>query len=441
MTIPKKPDVTIIGVGLAGAECAWQLLAGGFSVHLIDCKPEVFGAYRLPGYAELVCSNSLKSDDPETAGGLLKREMRSLGSIVLDVADRQRLRAGGALAVDRERFSAAVTNRLTEHALITVESRKVDTIPVDTAFTVVATGPLTEPDLAAQIDSDHLHFFDATAPIVSAESINPDLSFAAGRYGKGGDDYINCPLNEAEYRTFYDALLNGRVVETTAYDDRVFAHCQPIERLAARGIDTIRYGPMRPTGLTDPKTGRRPYAVLQLRREDAAAQMWGLVGFQTRLTFPEQQRIFRLIPALAEAEFFRYGVMHRNTYVQGPRVLGGGNVLKQNSRIFAAGQLTGVEGYMESASSGLITGRFIRHLLEGKSRTMADRLLPAGDTMIGALHQYVISSESPDYQPMNANFGLFAPTPDTPARKAARKAFYGARSAASIQRMLEAEHA
>lgn len=436
----KTTDVTIVGAGLAGVECANQIIQGGFSVTLIDKKPERFGAYELPTLAELVCSNSLKSNDPTTASGLLKREMRALGSLVLQIADAMPLRAGGALAVDRQLFSQAVTQHLKKQTRLVLQSATVETIPVPNRYTVVASGPLTKEPLATELAGDGLHFFDATAPIVSADSIDLTHTFAAGRYDKGGADYLNCPLTQEAYEALRDALRSGDVVATADYDDKLFQHCQPVERLAARGDDTLRFGPLRPIGLKDPQTGRRPYAVVQLRRENKSGSMWGLVGFQTRLTWPEQKRIFRLIPALQSAEFLRYGVMHKNTFVHGPSTLQAGNEMKAQPGVFLAGQLTGVEGYMESAASGLLTGRFIRHLLEGRSREAATLLLPNQETIIGALHDYVIHADTADYQPMNANFGLL-PVADAPRKKEARRQFFIERSDREMARLLEALYA
>lgn len=432
-------DVTIVGAGLAGVECANQIIQGGFTATLIDKKPECFGAYELPTLAELVCSNSLKSNDPTTASGLLKREMRALGSLVLQIADTMPLRAGGALAVDRHLFSQAVTQFIEVQPGIHLRSATVEAIPELDHYTVIATGPLTKESLARQLAGEHLHFFDATAPIVSAESIELAHAFAAGRYDKGGADYLNCPLDKETYDALRDALRDGDVVDTADYDDALFQHCQPIERLAARGDDTLRFGPLRPIGLKDPLTGRRPYAVVQLRRENKSGSMWGLVGFQTRLTWPEQKRIFRLIPALQHAEFLRHGVMHKNTFVHGPSTLQAGNEMKARPGVFIAGQLTGVEGYMESAASGLLTGRYIRHLLEGKSREEAMRLLPNNETILGALHDYVIAAETKDYQPMNANFGLLA-MDEAPRKKEARRRYFMERSDREMARLVEALH-
>lgn len=433
-------DVTIVGGGLAGVECAFQIVRGGFSVLLLDRKPDLYGAYEMPGFAELVCSNSLKSDVLTTASGLLKAEMRMLGSVLLKTADAVRLRAGGALAVDRTAFSARITAALEQQPQIEIRHTHVTEIPGGSPFTVIATGPLTDDLLAGALDHEALHFFDATAPIVDVDSIRREHLFEAGRYDKGGADYLNCILDEDVYDRFLNALLSADTVPLSAYDGKVFAHCQPLEHIAASGRDTLRYGPFRPTGLRDPKSGKRPFAVLQLRREDRDGRMWGLVGCQTRLTFPEQRRIFRLIPALQTAEFHRYGVMHRNTYVNGPRVLTWGNEMKDRPGVFVAGQLSGVEGYMESAASGLLTGRFIRQLLEGRSKAEAVRLLPPGITMLGALHRYVIESPSVDFQPMNANFGLFAASPDEPAKKWQRREYYGTRSAAAMAALSTGEH-
>ncbi|MBR5769549.1 MAG: methylenetetrahydrofolate--tRNA-(uracil(54)-C(5))-methyltransferase (FADH(2)-oxidizing) TrmFO, partial [Clostridia bacterium] len=353
---------TVIGAGLAGCEAAYYLARHGVDVELWEMKPERFSpAHVSEGFAELVCSNSLKSDDPATASGMLKAEMRALGSVVLSCADVTSVPAGGALAVDREAFSAAVTERITACENVKVIRKEALEIPSE-GEVIIATGPLTSDAMAKRIEAltggEGLHFFDAASPIVTAESVDDKKSFRLARYGKGGDDYINCPLTKDEYEAFWRELVNAETAPLHEFEKecKVFESCMPVEIAAKRGPDTLRFGILKPVGLIDPATGRRPYAVLQLRQDNAEGTLYNLVGFQTNLKFGEQKRVFSMIPALANAEFVRYGVMHRNTYLDSPRLLNHDFSLKSDPRIYFAGQMTGVEGYIESAMSGLVAG-------------------------------------------------------------------------------------
>ena len=418
--------VKVIGAGLAGCEAAYRIAKSGHKVTLIDCKPEVSSpAHKSRDYAELVCSNSLKSDVADTASGLLKRELRMLGSLLIGVADTVRVPAGGALAVDREVFAAKVTEIIKSHPLIETETRVVEDIDED-EYTVIATGPLTVGKLSQALKSrlgDSLGFYDAAAPIVSADSIDFDRAFTASRYGKGTDDYINCPMNKEEYLAFIDALVNAERAEIHDFDKReIFDGCMPIEIMAERGVDTVRFGPLRPVGFTDPATGKRPYAVVQLRAENADKTMYNLVGFQTNLKFGEQKRVFGMIPALKNAEFLRYGVMHRNTYINSPRELNVYSQLVRYPKTFIGGQISGVEGYVESMASGLMCGINVSRILSGKPPVV----LPE-TTIIGALYRY-ITSPTENFQPMNANFGILPPLKDHIRDKAKRKTEYFERS-------------
>ncbi|MDR3277989.1 MAG: methylenetetrahydrofolate--tRNA-(uracil(54)-C(5))-methyltransferase (FADH(2)-oxidizing) TrmFO, partial [Oscillospiraceae bacterium] len=401
--------VTVVGAGLAGCEASWQLARRGISVRLIEMKPQMkTPAHVSDDFAELVCSNSLRGDSLSNAVGLLKEEMRRLGSVILSCADRTRVPAGGALAVDRTAFSAAVTERIQNHPRIEVISREVTAIPEGEV--VLATGPLTSDKLADALQkylpgAELLSFYDAAAPIVTAESVDMDSAYFASRYGKGDADYINCPLDEAEYRAFQSALSQAEEAPVHGFDDGgVFEGCMPIEVIARRGFDTMRFGPLKPIGLRDPATGRDPYAVVQLRRDNAAGTLYNLVGFQTHLKFPEQRRVFSMIPALRNAEFARYGVMHRNTYLDSPKLLDRCYRLKTEPRIAFAGQLTGVEGYVESAASGMLAGLEKARALLGEPPAN----FPA-ETAIGALALYVSGGAAAEFQPMNVNFGIIAP--------------------------------
>ncbi|MGI6688161.1 MAG: methylenetetrahydrofolate--tRNA-(uracil(54)-C(5))-methyltransferase (FADH(2)-oxidizing) TrmFO [Christensenellales bacterium] len=403
-----KPElsvpVTVIGAGLAGCEAAWQLACRDVPVRLVDMKPGVKSpAHQTDLFAELVCSNSLKSDRLQNASGLLKEEMRRLGSLVIQAADSARVPAGGALAVDRQLFSGFITEKLRNHPLVTIEEALVETLPEEPA--IIATGPLTAGGLNDQIAglAGSLHFFDAAAPIVTAESIDMRIAFRQSRYGRG-DDYLNCPLNEAEYHAFIDALLSAQSADVHGFEEGLlFEGCMPIESMARRGRMAPAFGPMKPVGLTDPRTGKMPFAVVQLRQDDAAGMLYNLVGFQTRLKFPEQKRVFGLIPGLAEAEFARYGVMHRNTFLQSPGFLDSCFSVKRQRALYFAGQMTGVEGYVESAASGLTAGLSLYTRLQG----MPEAELP-DTTAMYALGRY-ISTDNRHFQPMNINFGIMKP--------------------------------
>ena len=398
--------VTIVGAGLAGCEAAWQLVRRGVPVRLVEMKPVKFSpAHKSEGFAELVCSNSLKAEQLSNASGLLKAEMRVLDGLVLSAAEACRVPAGGALAVDRDLFSARITDTLKNHPLVTFESRVVDEIPEAPA--IIATGPLTDPALTDAIarlpGAQALHFFDAAAPIVTAESLDMSRVFRASRYGRGSD-YLNCPMDEAEYNAFYDALMGAELAPLHDFEKKlVFEGCLAVEILASRGRQTLAFGPLKPVGLTDPRTGREPYAVVQLRQENEAGTLYNLVGFQTRLKWGEQKRVFSMIPGLEHAEFARYGVMHRNTYLNGPEMLGANYALKGNPYLRFAGQLSGVEGYMESTASGMTAAIGLYCALQGKPEPDF-----TGETVLGALARHV-STPSANFQPMNANFGILSP--------------------------------
>ena len=399
---------TVIGAGLAGCEAAWQLARRGIAVTLAEMKPDRYTpAHKSAGFAELVCSNSLRSDQLTNAVGLLKEEMRQLGSLILKAADATRVPAGGALAVDREAFSRYVTEAVENHPLITVERREVTKLPEENA--VIATGPLTSDALAEEIAKlpglDTHNFYDAAAPIVSGDSLDMTKVFRAGRYGRG-DDYLNCPMNREEYEAFYQALLSAEAAEVHGFDGKqVFEGCMPIEVMASRGEMVMAFGPMKPVGLTDPRTGREPYAAVQLRAENNEGTMYNLVGFQTRLKWGEQKRVFSMIPGLENAEFLRYGVMHRNTFLHSPGFLDQNYQMIARPGVYFAGQMTGVEGYVESASSGMVAGISLARQMLGKEPVDFTQL-----TAIGGLAHHVAHA-SGDFQPMNANFGLIAAFP------------------------------
>ena len=399
-------QATVIGAGLAGCEAAWQLAVRGIPVTLIEMKPEKFTpAHHSAGFAELVCSNSLRSDQLTNAVGLLKEEMRQLGSLIMRCADGTRVPAGGALAVDREAFSIEVTAAMEAHPLITVARREVTQLPRQDA--VVATGPLTSDALAQEIAAlpglETLNLYDAAAPIVSGETLDMSRVFRQGRYGRG-DDYLNCPMTREEYEAFYQALLTAEKAQVHGFDGtQVFEGCMPIEVMASRGEMVMAFGPMKPVGLTDPRTGREPYAAVQLRAENREGTMYNLVGFQTRLKWGEQKRVFSMIPGLEHAEFLRYGVMHRNTFLHSPGFLDANYQMISRPGVYFAGQMTGVEGYVESASSGMVAGISLARQLLGLAPVDFTQL-----TAIGALAHHVAHATG-DFQPMNANFGLIAP--------------------------------
>ena len=400
--------VRVLGAGLAGCEAAWQIAQRGIAVQLVEMKPhKKTPAHHENGFAELCCSNSLRSDALSNAVGLLKEEMRRVGSLVMEAADATRVPAGSALAVDRALFSEYITTRLKNHPLITVEEAEVTALPED-GVTVVATGPLTTDALAADIvrltGKNGLNFFDAVAPIVDFSSIDMDVAFFASRYDKGDADYINCPMTKEQYDVFYEALTTANEAELKDFDKKelkVFEGCMPVEVMARRGYDTLRYGPLKPVGLIDPRVGHEYYAVVQLRKENKEGTMYNLVGFQTHLTFPEQKRVFSLIPGLENATFLRYGVMHRNTYLSSPGFLADTYATVARPTLFFAGQMTGVEGYIESAGSGLVAGINAARV----ARDMPTVSLPQ-HTMLGAMAAYVSHGGMGDFSPMNANFGL-----------------------------------
>ncbi len=401
--------VKVIGGGLAGVEAAWALANRGIKVELYEMKPVKFSpAHKLPTLAELVCSNSLKAERIESAAGLLKEEMRRLGSVCIECAYKCKVPAGGALAVDRDEFSRLITEKISSHKNIKLINEEVTEIPDGNV--IIAAGPLASDSLSekiAELCGDGLHFFDAAAPIVTLESIDMEKAFCASRYERGGeDDYINCPMNKEEYENFYDALIGAESADLHSFDKKkdVYEGCMPIEVMASRGKDTMRFGPLKPVGLRDPRTGHRPWAVLQLRKENSKGTMFNLVGFQTNLKFGEQKRVFSMIPALAKAEFIRYGVMHRNTFIDSPRLLNGDFSFRGRENLFFAGQITGVEGYMESAASGIMAGINMARRLEGK----AAYILPE-TTMTGALSRYISDPTVVNFQPMGANFGVLPP--------------------------------
>ena len=399
---------TVIGAGLAGCEAVWQIAEAGYDVTLLEMKPEKFSpAHKNKNFAELVCSNSLKASRIDSAAGLLKEEMARLGSLTVPVARNCAVPAGGALAVDRNEFSQTVTDMINSHPNITVENKLVEEIsPDDDEILIIATGPLTEGKLGEEIQKlcgDYLSFYDAAAPIVTADSVDMQKAFGASRYDRGGDDdYINCPFNKAEYEAFIEELINaeGAVV----HDFDVYEGCMPIEKLAKRGLDAPRFGPMKPVGLVDPNTGHRPWACVQLRRENSKGTMFNLVGFQTNLKFGEQKRVFSMIPGLENAEFVRYGVMHRNSFLNSPKLLNADFSLRSNPNIFFAGQITGVEGYMESAASGIMAGINAVRRAQGE-----EPLVLSEYNMIGALSQYISDESVTNFQPMGANFGILPP--------------------------------
>ena len=402
--------ITVIGAGLAGCEAAYAIANKGIKVDLIEMKPlKKTPAHKTDNYAELVCSNSLKANRVDSAAGLLKQEMRLFGSVCLDAAEVAKVPAGGALAVDRDVFSGLITEKIKNTPNINVINKIVTEIPKD-AITVIATGPLTDGELAQSIekfcDTGNLNFYDAAAPIVTAESVDFDSAFTASRYDKGdsGDgDYINCPMNKQEYEYFYNALVTAESAPLHDFDKpfKVYEGCMPIEVLARRGEDSIRFGPMKPVGLRDPRTGHRPWAVVQLRKENKEGTLYNLVGFQTNLKFGEQKRVFSMIPALKNAEFMRYGVMHRNSFINSPKLLNHDLSLKKADNIFFAGQLSGVEGYMESAACGIIAGLNAANKLLGKEPIVLPKI-----TMLGALLDYITDPSVTNFQPMGANFGI-----------------------------------
>lgn len=435
--------IQVIGAGLAGCEAAWQIAQAGERVVLREMKPQRFSpAHKSPLFAELVCSNSLKARRLDSAAGLLKEEMRRMGSLLVACAEHCAVPAGGALAVDRDLFAAAVTEKIRSHANIEVVDGEVTELPAE-GPAVIATGPLTSETLAEKISAlcgGSLSFFDAAAPIVTADSLNREKIFAASRYGweEAGAEgaYLNCPMNKAEYETFYQALIEAEPAPVHGFDVRdpkVYEGCMPVEVMARRGPDTIRFGPLKPVGLRDPATGHRPWAVVQLRRENQAGTLYNLVGFQTNLKFGEQKRVFQMIPGLEQAEFVRYGVMHRNTFLNSPHVLSADLSLRENPALFFAGQILGVEGYMESSASGIVSGRNAVARLRGGPPL----ILPA-ETMIGSLLRYVAFGGTADFQPMGANFGILPPLETKIKDKRLRYAAFSERALQKLAAVIEA---
>ena len=427
--------VTVVGAGLAGSEAAWQLAQRGIQVELVEMKPHKMSpAHHSTDFGELVCSNSLRGDRLENAVGLLKEEMRRLGSLIIACADATRVEAGGCLAVDRYGFSALITQKLRSHPNITVTAREVTQVPQGPV--IIATGSLTSDDLSKAIGeyfgTGYLHFFDAAAPLVTAESIDMDLAWWQSRYDRGTPDYINCAMNREEYDAFLKELISAEEAEVHGFEDKnVFEGCMPVEVMARRGYDTLRFGPLKPVGLVDPRTGKEPYAVVQLRQDNAAKSVFNLVGFQTHLKFGEQKRVFSMIPALRDAEFVRYGVMHQNTFLQSPRLLDRYYADRRDPMVAFAGQMTGVEGYVESAASGLLAALAM-------AAKVQDRPIPQfpQTTAIGALGLYISDERITEFQPMNINFSIIAPLEQRIRKKAEKNLAIANRSLAIIDEMV-----
>ena len=426
--------VTVVGAGLAGCEAAWQLANRGISVELIEMKPvKKSPAHHVDTFAELVCSNSLRGDRLENAVGLLKEEMRRLGSLIIACADQTRVEAGGCLAVDRQGFSDLVTEKIRNHPNITVTAKEVTQMPEGPV--IVATGPLTSDDFSKAIGqyfgSDYLHFFDAAAPLVTAESVDMTKAWWQSRYDRGTPDYINCAMNKEEYEAFLDALISAEEAEVHGFEDKkVFEGCMPVEVMARRGRDTLRFGPLKPVGLVDPNTGKEPYAVVQLRQDNAVKSVFNMVGFQTHLKFPEQRKVFTMIPALRNAEFVRYGVMHRNTFLRSPKLLDRYYADRRNPLVAFAGQMTGVEGYVESAASGFLAAVAMAAKVNGYEIPQFPQ-----ETAIGALGLYISDERIENFQPMNINFSIVAPLGQRIRKKAEKNLAIANRSLEIIDKM------
>ena len=429
-------EVKVIGAGLAGSEAAWQLARRGISVMLYEMKPHKMSpAHHSTDFAELVCSNSLRGDRLENAVGLLKEELRRCGSLILECAEATRVEAGGCLAVDRKGFSRLVTEKIRSNPLITLVSQEVTQVPEGPV--IIATGPLTSDPLSKAIGeyfgAEYLHFFDAAAPLVTAESVDMELAWWQSRYDRGTPDYVNCAMDKQQYEAFIKELISAEEAEVHGFEDkRVFEGCMPVEVMARRGEDTLRYGPLKPVGLRNPKTGKEPYAVVQLRRDNAAGNIYNIVGFQTRLKFPEQKRVFSMIPALHDAEFVRYGVMHRNTFLNSPKLLDRTYADRRNPMVAFAGQMTGVEGYVESCASGYLAAVSMAARLNGEP-------IPdfTNQTAIGALAYYISDTTIVNFQPMNVNFGILAPLEHRIKGKANKNLAIANRALAHLQSMTE----
>ncbi len=431
-----KSKAIVIGGGLAGCEAAWQLANRGIKVDLYEMRPAVMTpAHSTSNLAELVCSNSLRSDRLENAVGLLKEEMRRLNSLIIKAADLHRIPAGGALAVDRESFSEYITDTMNNHPNITVHCQEVKEIP-ESEYVIISTGPLSSEAISHSITKlireDYLFFFDAAAPIVTVDSLDHTKIFRASRYGRG-DDYLNCPMNREEYNRFWNELINADTVALKEFEKQVFEGCMPIEVMASRGIETLRFGPLKPVGLTDPQTGKEPYAVVQLRQDNHSATLYNMVGFQTNLKFGEQKRVFSLIPGMENAEFVRYGVMHKNTFINSPKILNSFYRMRENERIYFAGQITGVEGYVESASSGLVAGCHLAKTILGESMPRLPEI-----TAIGALASYISNPAVTNFQPMNVNFGIMQPLDHRVRKKQEKNRLIAHRALKAIDDLVEA---
>lgn len=425
--------VNVIGAGLAGVEACHQLVKRGYQVRLYEMRPnQMTPAHHSGNFAELVCSNSLRADGLNNAVGVLKKEMEMLDSIVIKYAREHQVPAGGALAVDRENFSKAITEYISNHPLIEVIHEEVKSIPEGP--TIIASGPLTSDALALAIKEklgeEYFYFFDAAAPIITKESINFDIAYYKSRYDKGDNEYINCPMNEEQFNAFYDNLINAQVVKPKEFEEKFFEGCMPFEEMARRGKQTLLFGPMKPVGLNTPD-GKRPYAVVQLRQDNVQASLYNIVGFQTHLTWPEQKRIIQMIPGLENAQFVRYGVMHRNSYICSPRHLLNTYQLNESMEVFMAGQITGVEGYVESAQSGMVAGINMARLLEGKNPLKFPQ-----ETVMGALVNYITNASEEDFQPMKANFGIL-PELETKVKKKQRKEAYANRAIATMEKFID----
>ncbi|MGG6432068.1 FADH(2)-oxidizing methylenetetrahydrofolate--tRNA-(uracil(54)-C(5))-methyltransferase TrmFO [Anoxybacillus sp. D401a] len=429
-------EVTVIGAGLAGSEAAWQLAKRGIRVKLYEMRPvKQTPAHHTDKFAELVCSNSLRANTLTNAVGVLKEEMRRLDSVIMKAADSCSVPAGGALAVDRHEFAAKVTDMVANHPNVTVVREEVTTIP--TGPTIIATGPLTSQPLSEQLQAltgeEYLYFYDAAAPIVEKESIDMEKVYIKSRYDKGEAAYINCPMTEEEFDRFYDALISAETVPLKEFEKEIyFEGCMPIEVMARRGKKTLLFGPMKPVGLEDPRTGKRPFAVVQLRQDDAAGTLYNIVGFQTHLKWGEQKEVIRLIPGLEQAEIVRYGVMHRNTFINSPKLLKPTYQYKEREDLFFAGQMTGVEGYVESAASGLVAGINAAHYVLGKELVVFPQ-----ETAIGSMAHYITSANPKHFQPMNANFGLFAPLDEPIKDKKKKNERYAQRALETIQNFIK----
>lgn len=429
--------VTIIGAGLAGSEAAWQVAEAGFDVELYEMRPHVMPpAHHTDQFAELVCSNSLRGAAVENAVGLLKEEMRRLNSLIMKAADATKVPAGGALAVDREAFSKYITDTLKSHPRVKVINQELTEIPEDRPL-IIASGPLTSPSLSEAIGRltgrQYLYFYDAAAPIVVGESLDMEKVYRASRYGKGDDDYLNCPMSKEEYTNFWNELTTAETVPVKDFEKPIFFEgCMPVEEMASRGIDTLRFGPLKPVGLEHPVTGNRPHAVIQLRQDNFAGTLYNIVGFQTHLKWPEQERVFRLIPGLEKAEFVRLGVMHRNTFINSPKLLRSTLQMEEQPNLFFAGQITGVEGYVESAASGLVAGINAARLLAG-----LDLVVFPNETAHGALCQYITSTEAKHFQPMNVNFGLLPPLEERIKDKKVKNGLIAERALLALEKFRE----